>query len=320
MFELAQTYANMKKYDKSIKVIKGLIDKGFRDCDALETGAAFKNMQKRSAFKKLIKEIKDLRKKEKAKAESEIKKKTGPSFHINVFEDCKLVMACDCDERIRNDYTKRLDEYCKGLQKHLFFNPLKEYYHIVVPRDFKGFCAKIGRPSKNSAGFTLKEKRLIVVDFQSGPGTTIHELSHAIHFDDQEALGQTHPKWILEMLGTLYEVPSLKKGKPTGHVNWRLPGLKKAFSEGSYTSWRSILSKADKAFGGDKNIDYAAVRFIGLYLQEKDLLHEFYRQYVANHKKDKNGINTLEKVLGGKLDKAEAEWKKWVQTLQFPPR
>jgi hypothetical protein len=57
----------------------------------------------------------------------------------------------------------------------------------------------------------------------TGSGTIAHEFTHALHFADMEALGQTHPIWEREGLGSLYEEPEPREDGLFGLVNWRLP-------------------------------------------------------------------------------------------------
>jgi hypothetical protein len=53
----------------------------------------------------------------------------------------------------------------------------------------------------------------------TGSGTIAHEFTHALHFADMEALGQTHPIWEREGLGSLYEEPDPREDGLFGLVN-----------------------------------------------------------------------------------------------------
>ena len=64
---------------------------------------------------------------------------------------------------------------------------------------------------------------------------------------------------------------------------------------------------------------YGQSRYLCYYLQEKDLLVRFYREFVANAKDDPTGFKTLKKVLG-EPDMAafQKKWEEYVGTLKFP--
>ena len=81
-----------------------------------------------------------------------------------------------------------------------------------------------------------------------------------------------------------------------------------------------IHAPGDAAFyGEEKGGNYAAARYLCHYLQERDLLRDFYRAFRDGHADDPTGYATLQRVL--KTDDMAAfrvRWEEYVLGLMFP--
>jgi hypothetical protein len=75
----------------------------------------------------------------------------------------------------------------------------------------------------------------------------------------------------------------------------------------------------DEFYNDDSGVHYAASRYLLYYLQEKDLLVKFARDFIAAKKDDPTGYKTLVRTLGEKDMRAfERRWKQFVLELSFP--
>ena len=143
-----------------------------------------------------------------------------------------------------------------------------------------------------------------------GLGTLSHELVHPY----MEANFPDVPSWFNEGLASLFEYPSERKGHIIGLVNWRLPGLKREIRADTLPSLEALLKTSTDEFYNAKWDAYAQARYLVYYLQEHDLLHDFFDKFKADTK-DKTGEAALVAVLGEDLATFEPKWRKWVMAL-----
>lgn len=203
-------------------------------------------------------------------------------------------------------------------EKTLFKNTSGSGFIVVLTDDAEAFAAlRGGGPeARTSAGFYNHGTRTLVARQGTGAGTLVHEFTHALHFADMEALGQSHPIWVREGLGSLYEESVPKADRLDGLVNWRLPLLKKAIEDGKAFPLRVFLEESERCFAERGDIGYAMARYLCFFLQEKQLLFPWYARYCRNYADDRNGIRSLEHLYGKKLDGLEADWIEFVKALK----
>ena len=177
----------------------------------------------------------------------------------------------------------------------------KEQLNMTEPPYF-GFCRPEGGGS------------LMVMDIKTGGGTLIHELTHALIAFDFPNI----PDWFNEGMGSLYEQSGYEPGRLVGLVNWRLTGLQTALREKRLGSLEE-LTQGD--FRGAKmGLNYAQARYLCLYMQNKGLLSGFYRAFRDGYEEDKTGLKFLKAAFAPQsLADVDAEWRKWVMTLRWPP-
>jgi len=165
-------------------------------------------------------------------------------------------------------------------------------------------------------GYYKPDKRALVMNLNTGGGTLIHELTHALAVYDFP--GQ--PDWFNEGLASLYEQSTFRgrgdEMQLIGLANWRLPKLQEAITAKQLPSLTTMMKENDFR-GANVARNYAQARYLCMYLQEQGKLGEFYRRYRDNRLSDPHGIASLEKTLGTKaMATLDAEYQAWVMTLK----
>jgi hypothetical protein len=152
------------------------------------------------------------------------------------------------------------------------------------------------------------------MNIATGGGTLVHEIVHPYMRVNFPAC----PDWFNEGMGSLYEQSAERDGRIVGLTNWRLAGLQTAIRQRTLQTFETLVHNPD-FYGNDPGTNYAQARYLCLYLQEKDLLVEFYRKFVAQQKKDPQGWRTLQTVLGERdMTAFQKKWESWVLGLRFP--
>lgn len=161
-------------------------------------------------------------------------------------------------------------------------------------------------------GFYIPRERKIVLNVDTGLGTLSHELVHPLLAEDFPNV----PTWFNEGFASLYEeTATTADGMEVGRVNWRLPGLRDAIREGRGIALSALLSTTSTEFYGDRRVlHYAAARYLCKWLQDRQLLREFYVTFRANAETDPTGRATLEKVTRLELDELDRIWRRWLRT------
>jgi hypothetical protein len=165
-------------------------------------------------------------------------------------------------------------------------------------------------------GYFSHKHKALIMNIATGGGTLVHEIVHPfMHANFPEC-----PSWFNEGLGSLFEQANERDGHIIGMTNWRLAGLQKAIKAGTVPSFKTLTAMTSGEFyNEDRGTNYAQVRYLCYYLQERGLLIEFYKQFVANQKQDPSGFNTLKKVLGEEdLEQFKTKWEAFVLKLTFP--
>lgn len=182
------------------------------------------------------------------------------------------------------------ESYVRSLREHFGMEPISPYGHY---------------------GHT---KRYIVVNYATGPGTLVHEMTHALMAADFPRA----PIWISEGLASLYEQCRVENNRLLGEQNWRLPELQKAVARSGLTPLTALLASDTGQFRAMReSLNYAQSRYFCLYLQEKNVLREVYTRFRDNAGKDPSGAQTLEAILGKPLAQIEADWLQWVARQQW---
>ena len=164
-------------------------------------------------------------------------------------------------------------------------------------------------------GYYSPTDKALIMNISTGGGTLVHEIVHpfvASNFPDC-------PSWLNEGMGSLYEQCGERNGRIMGFTNWRLSGLQKAIRAKKVPSFKALTGTSTYEFyNEDRGTNYSQARYLCYYLQQKDLLKKFYREFLSNHKTDPTGYKSLQKVLNEKdMDAFKKKWEAYVLKLRY---
>jgi hypothetical protein len=163
-------------------------------------------------------------------------------------------------------------------------------------------------------GYYSRTHKALIMNIGTGGGTLVHEIVHPFI----EANFPACPSWLNEGLGSLYEQCGEASGHIRGFTNWRLPGLQRAIRDGKVRSFKELMEMDARAFyNDDSGVNYAQSRYLCYYLQEKNLLVKFYKEFLAKQAEDPSGFKSLQKVLGETdMEAFKLRWEKYVLGLR----
>jgi hypothetical protein len=161
-------------------------------------------------------------------------------------------------------------------------------------------------------------KRLVAMDLGA---TMRHEFLHALHWRHATRLGQMHPVWILEGLGTLVEDYDLDQaGRLVPATSWRTNTVKRIEKLGKLTPIETLAAMKTAQFSSQRPLaNYAQARAVFLYLSQKDQLAPWYAYYTTHYLEDPKGVKALEAVLGKPIEEINKDFRAWVRALPAVP-
>ncbi|MBP5232393.1 MAG: hypothetical protein J6333_03200 [Planctomycetes bacterium] len=208
-----------------------------------------------------------------------------------------------------------------ALERNFFAQRPQTPVTIYIFKDQESYAAGLRRffnmAPISPYGHYGHSNRYIAINYQTGPGTLVHELTHALMAPDfPEA-----PIWISEGMASLFEQCRAEKDALIGEQNWRLPELQKALANGQTTPLRTLFTSDTKNFRlMRESLHYAQCRYFCMYLQEKGVLATVYRHFRDNFRHDPTGVATVEAILGQPLEAVEKDWLAWVATQKWTKR
>jgi tetratricopeptide (TPR) repeat protein len=322
LYNSACAYSLLGDKAKAVEFLENSVKAGFLDFDHIEKDPDLDNIREDAGYKAIIaakeKYIADYA----SESLARLKKRLGDEYRVIEDKDYKLIVASNVEQETLNGLIDALHEYADALWREFFKNKPNYYITVLIPKNMEDYARKFGGGA-GAAGFYNTATRTLTVNLATGGGTMIHEFTHALHYADMSALKQSHPIWIIEGFGSLYEQCRVREGSPIGLLNWRLPILQSAIGTGDYISWERLMKMSGAEFGRDRkttSVAYAESRYIFYFLQEKKLLKKFYEEYTKNYSNDKSGIAVIESVTGKKLAECEKEWLEFVKGLKSEAR
>lgn len=218
-------------------------------------------------------------------------------------------------ERLEKLHEKLVLPISRALQTSYFDHRPTEPISLVVlsgSKRFREFSAELGGPARNCySGYYLRERRRVVVNIATGPGTLAHELTHALAHVDCPHL----PEWFDEGLASLHEecVYSDDGLRLIGRPNWRLQHLVQSLQTGGLPGIESLMTSGDLR-GENEARAYAQARSFCLYLQERGLLEPYYRKLKHTAERDPTGVLALKELLHvDSLDAFDRDFERWLQ-------
>ncbi|MDR1533498.1 MAG: hypothetical protein LBU64_00130 [Planctomycetota bacterium] len=208
-------------------------------------------------------------------------------------------------------------DYCHDALRRAFFDRGRgagKKLSVFVFRDYasyeSGLARFMGMAPISPYGHYGHSQKYIVVNYETGPGTLVHELTHSLMSEDfPEA-----PIWLAEGMASLYEQCRAEGEFLRGDDNWRLPELKDALAAGRLEPLSGLLAMAPSEFrGGRESLNYAAARYFCKYLEEMGSLPEVYKEFRRRPELDPTGRGFVVRALGKPLEAVDAEWRRWLR-------
>ena len=234
-----------------------------------------------------------------------------------------FVVIGDEPARLVERYAEQTIQWAVDRLKAAYFTKdPAEILDIWLFRDKQSYekhCRKLFRRSPTTPyGFYSAADGALVMNIATGGGTLVHEIVHPF----MAANFPQCPAWFNEGLGALYEQCGDENGTIHGYTNWRLAGLQEAIRKKRVPALETLCHTTDEQFyHEDRGTNYAQARYLCYDLQQRGLLGKFYRQFVADVRKDPGGYATLKAVLDRDDDGMKAfqrQWESDVLKLTFP--
>lgn len=235
----------------------------------------------------------------------------GKGYTASIDPSRRLIFVSALDDKHLRRTVGMLAGYADALRKELFNRRAQWNITIVLPTadDYKPLA-----PRADASGFYRPaDHTLISVDRGR---VLLHEFTHALHHAD--AAPQMHPIWIAEGLAALYENCNFGPTSIDAQVDWRLPLLQEAIRTKKAIPLHRLLKMDRKPFLARADLCYAQARYLMLYLQQRNLLRQWYQAYKAGYEDDATGRKAIESQLKKNLFAIESDWHKWVGLLKAP--
>ncbi len=245
---------------------------------------------------------------------ADLKTRVGKDGFTVLVEAPFVIVGDEAPAAVKSHATNFLRRYIGLMEKDFFAerpDKLIEIWLFKNEKDFRAGAKKYFDDTPDTPfGYYSPDHAAMIMN-ADGLGTLSHELVHPYVEKNFPAA----PSWFNEGLASLYEYPGERKGHIIGHVNWRLPNLKKEIKADTLPAMTKLVATSSDDFYNAPYDAYAFARYLMYYLQEHGKLVDFYKAF-HDDKKDPTGKAALEGVLGESLDDFEPKWRKWVLALQ----
>ncbi len=259
-----------------------------------------------------------------ASLKNEVKKKfsnSQPRLPATVFayvvERPFVVIGDEPEARVREHAEHTVKWAVDRLKQDFFTRDPNEILNIWLFKDAASYQKHarllFGDEPTTPYGYYSRAHKALIMNIETGGGTLVHEIVHPF----MEANFPACPPWLNEGLGSLYEQCGEEDGHIRGFTNWRLPGLQQAIKAKQVPSFERLTAMDTKAFyNEDRGTNYAQARYLCFYLQQKNLLVKFYKDFHARQKDDPGGFKTLQSVLGETdMEAFKSRWESYVLSL-----
>jgi hypothetical protein len=247
----------------------------------------------------------------------QLKKKLPSNDFTVIIQPPFVVIGDESPQSVKEHSENTVEWTVDKLKLDFFTKDPKEILDIWLFKDADSYqrntLALFGEKPGTPYGYYSSTHKALIMNISTGGGTLVHEIVHPF----MEANFPQCPPWFNEGLGSLYEQTGEVKGHIHGYTNWRLPGLQKAIRAGKVPEFKSLTAlDAHGFYDEDKGTNYGQSRYLCYYLQERELLIKFYREFYARQKQDPTGYKTLQKILGTVDMRAfKQRWEKYVLGL-----
>lgn len=250
--------------------------------------------------------------------------KKFPSNEFNAMIQEPFVVISDCPkDQLEKKWAKGTIKWAvTNLKKSYFSNDPDEIIDIWLFKDkesYEKYTEKLwGKVPTTPYGYYSPSEKVLVMNIATGGGTLIHEIVHPfMHTNFPDC-----PAWFNEGMGSLYEQSAYKNEKIWGLTNWRLAGLKSKIEKGKLPTIEELMKMNDEFYNsknGTYSDNYAQSRYLLYYLQEKDLLISFYKEFTKNKKEDPTGFQSFKKILNETdMVAFQKRWEAYAKELKYP--
>jgi hypothetical protein len=244
--------------------------------------------------------------------------------------DCRVavrppfVLAGDLpQEELENWHDNSIAPAVRAMQAAYFKTAPHEPVSVLLFRgepSYNHYCSKLfGDRDISVFGYYKPNLRTLVLNVDTGGGTLLHELTHALmDFDFPQA-----PDWLNEGLASLHEQCRFRTGPNgpwiEGLVNWRLEGLQEVIRQGRLRSLESLI--VDPEFRGHLvGANYAQARFFCLYMQDKGVLGQVFEDCRRNRSDDPRGLKSIARAFPGlSWNQLDQDFQDWVGRFEKTP-
>jgi hypothetical protein len=247
----------------------------------------------------------------------QLKKKLPAGDFTIIVQRPFVVIGDEAADEVREHSLQTVKWAVDKLKQEYFTKDPKEILDIWLFKDAASYERNAqllfrDKPTTPYGYYSIADKAL-VMNISTGGGTLVHEIVHPF----VEANFPNCPPWLNEGLGSLYEQTGEVNGRIHGFTNWRLFGLQADIKAHRVPSFRTLMGMSVPEFYNfESGAHYAQSRYLLYYLQQKDLLKKFYREFYANQKKDPTGYQTLRRVLGNpNMNRFKRKWEQYVLSL-----
>jgi hypothetical protein len=248
----------------------------------------------------------------------EIRRELGDDTQVERVEDYFFVASNDSSQSFLQ-YKATIVRVYRYLYEDYFERKPEKPIRVYLFKDkgsYDRYCrSTYEKPPSTPYGFYMSRERKMVMNISTGTGTLAHELVHPLLAEDFPGV----PSWFNEGFASLFEQSGERGGKMVGFVNWRLPKLKQMLKIGRGTALGDLMKTTTEQFYGedDRGVNYATARYLCMYLQEKQLLIPFFREFKKTAKEDPTGALAFERATGKKPAELDPLWREWVLSLRY---
>ncbi len=244
---------------------------------------------------------------------AETRFRLGPSF--NVLSRPPFVVAGRMPAaQVQGWYDDVIRPVSRALQGSFFAKAPHAAIRIVLCNTETSYAQVVLRLSGQSPtsrfAFYRPATRTVFANVRHGPGTIVHELTHALMAFDFP----TAPMWLSEGLAALYEDYELAEPPArtlVGRANWRRGVMQEALRQGNLGSLRSMIVRRRFA-QRDEATQYAQSQAFCHFLQESGQLQLLYRRLRDGYLEGVSAERIVERQLHlQSWSTLESEFREW---------
>ncbi|MDZ7815876.1 MAG: PDZ domain-containing protein [Planctomycetota bacterium] len=297
----------------ALNYLENAFESGYVDFGWAEKDPDLDSIRKTMKYRRLMAKKRQYYEKANAKRLLSVKQYYSKHYKVKLYEEDRVIFVSDAPEK---QYIRLLDIIRRVNANHrkLFRNEPNIYNIVLCPSSKEEYNKHY--PPMNVLGVFMPRTKTLFVDMNVGEGTLVHEYTHALHFADQEGLGQQHPIWIVEGFATLFENSSFSgRSKLIPRHGFRLMHLYKMLESNAFIPLKKVMNYDHRRFMARAGACYAESRLLMYYLYRQNKLYEFYYKYINDYETDPTGIHTLRNILNKPMEEIEEEYKAFVNYI-----